>query len=150
LLACADSALDPIMRQEHVAWALTVVRADIAMMTTKIQGGDVGQDDTSRERKMLELTRDYFAKPLKDSYGVPTAMQKEGIVPRKYLQLRTQQLTSFRSFRNGAIAALDASLRSLCDSGYFIEMPKDKIAEAYAFHGKCYRVVDVGSRDLKH
>ncbi len=150
LLAAADGPAEPVMRVDHVDWALLVVRADIAMMSSKIQAGDIGQDDTSRERKMLDLTKDYFSKPLPASYGVPDTMKKEGIIPRKYLQLRTQQIASFRTFRNGAIAALDTSLRSLCDSGYFIEMPKDKVAEAFGFHGKCYRVVDVGHRGIVH
>jgi hypothetical protein len=144
LLAVADNELAPTVNLQHVDWALTVVRADIAMMTKRMTSGDVGQDDTSRERKLLDITRSYFEKAIPDSYGIPQTMHKEGIIPRKYLQLRTQQLTSFRTFRNGAIAALDASLRSLCDSGYFVEMPKDKIIEAYSFHGKCYRVVEVG------
>lgn len=150
LLACATDNINPVAGVAEVNWALEVVRADIAMMTKRIQSGDVGQDDTSRERKMLDITKEYLSKPIKDSYGIPASMHREGIIPRKYLQLRTQQLNSFKSFRNGAIAALDSSLKSLCDSGYFIEMPKDKVAEAYSFHGRCYRVMDVGTKEQLH
>ncbi len=148
LLACADNELAPVMTKDHVDWALTVVRADIKMMADRMQAGDVGQDDTSRERKILDISQEFFTKPVKESYKIPTAMREHSIVPRKYLQLRTQQVSAFRTYRNGATAALDASIRSLCDSGYFIEMPKDKVVDAYGFHGKCYRVIDLGT--LKH
>lgn len=144
LLAVADNYGQPLITKEHVQWALMVVRGDIAMMSSKIKSGDIGQDDTSRERKLLDVTRSYFSKPLSDGYGIPSAMKEAGIIPRKYLQLRTQRLSSFTSFRNGAIAALDSGIKSLCDSGYYMEVHKDKIAEAFGFHGKCYRVLDAG------
>lgn len=145
LLAVADNDQFPVIEVPHLEWAKLVVRADIAMMTSKIKSGDVGKDDTSRQRKLLDVTRDFFSKPVPESYGIPIAMKKAGIIPRKYLQLRVQKNNSFSLHRLGAIGALDSSIRSLCDSGYFVEVAKDKIAEAYAFHGKCYRVLDTGS-----
>lgn len=144
LLACADSSLAPCIQKQHIDWAISVIRADIAMMSKRIQSGDVGKDDTSRERKILDTTRDYFKNDLPASYGLSQEMKQAGIIPRKFIQIRLQRVSCFINHRLGSIGALDSSLRNLCDSGYFIEMPKDKLVEAYGFHGKCYRVVDVG------
>jgi hypothetical protein len=142
LLACADNCLNPMIDAGHMNWALTVVRADIAMMTKRMASGDVGQDDTSRERKLLDVTREFFNKK-SESYGTPDGMMEAGVVTRKYLQIRCARLASFSSHRLGATSALDMALRSLCDSGYFVELPKDKAAEAFGFHGKCYRVLEL-------
>lgn len=144
LLACADNCIQPCITVEQMDWALSVVRADIAMMAGKLRSGDIGTDDTSRERKVMSIAREYLSKPPSPTYGIPDGMRESGIIPRKYLQLRVQRLASFYTHRLGTIGSLDSLLRNLCDSGYFIEISKDKLVESYAFHGKCYRVVDTG------
>ena len=39
--------------------------------------------------------------------------------------------------------ALDIVIRSLIDSGYISEVPKEKLIEDYKFHGKCYRIINL-------
>jgi hypothetical protein len=60
LLAVADNWVVPVVRIEHVAWALNLVRADIAIFQSRKRTGDVGTGDDARERKLVTLLRDYM------------------------------------------------------------------------------------------
>jgi hypothetical protein len=141
LLAVGDNHINPVITKEHVTWALDLVRRDIGLMRRRINSGDVGIGDAPRERKLLSLIEKYLTAPVAPSYGVSEKMRKDGIVPRKYLQICTQRAASFTGHRNGQNAILDSSIKSLVDSGYLIELSKEKALTGYEFHGRCFRVI---------
>lgn len=141
LLSIPENPGNPIVNSEHAAWALDLVKRDIRIMSKKMEGGDIGTDDGAREKKILTMLADYLQNPVAPSYGVSELMRTNGYVPRKYLQIRSQKVNSFMKYRNGATKALDECLRSLCDSGYIVEVPAGKVPQEYGFHGKCYRIV---------
>lgn len=143
LLAVADDFRNPCVRKIHVEWALDLVRRDIALMRKRMEAGDVGQGDNSRERKLLHVIHEFISQPVPASYNVPAAMSRDGVVPRKYLQMRVYSLAAFSGHHYGAKRALDESIASLIDSGYIVEMDKAKAAEAYTFQGRCFRVVNL-------
>lgn len=152
LLAVADNWLNPVIDVVHVNWGLEIIRKDIAIMSRRIQSGDVGNDDDARERKLTLTMREYLENPVAESYGVPEALRLDCIMPRKYIQTRTSRMSAFTSHRSGATYSLDLAIRSLCDSGYIIEMDKAKLVDKYKFHGKAYRIInlpDYGIRDKK-
>lgn len=141
LLAVADNYILPVLTVAHAEWALELIGRDIAVIQRKMESGDVGDGDMVREKKLLAVIRAYLQDDLKDGYGLPPDMKSTGIVARKFLQIRVQRVNSFLKHRNGAVVALDTSIRSLIDSGYLLELPKDKIPAAWGYVGKCYRVV---------
>lgn len=141
LLAVADNHIEPVIHKHHTEWALMLIRKDIGVMSRRINSGDVGVGDAPRERKVLSLIQRFLKDGAPASYGVPEGMRKEGVVPRKYLQICTQRSSSFVTHRGGQNAALDLTIKSLIDSGYLAELNKDKAAEKFNFLGKCYRVI---------
>ena len=141
LLAVADNWMSPCITLEHIQWAQLVVRNDIGIMARRLDSGDVGQGDTSRERKLIATMRDYLSKPVPASYKVPEAMRLNSIVPRSYLQIRTQKASAFLNHKAGSNRALDDALSSMIASGYIMEAQKDKIADAYNFHGRTFRII---------
>jgi hypothetical protein len=70
-------------------------------------------------------------------------MRRAGVVARKYLQIRLQRTNSFMKHKLGQTLALDHTIRSLCDSGYMVEVAKDKIPPEWNFHGKAYRILSL-------
>ena len=142
-LAVADCCLHPVITLEQAEWALDVVMRDINIMRSRIDAGEVGTSDMSRDRKLLDLIKMYLSKPIPDGYGIDDAMRKKGIVPRKYLQISTQRSTNFTKQRNGQNSALDITIKSLMDSGYLVEVAKATAATEYNFHGRCFRVVSL-------
>ncbi len=143
LLSVADNHMQPVIQVHHVEWALDLVRRDIALMQRRMASGDVGQGDSSRERKLLHVMHEFLSQPVAASYGVPAAMPRDGVVPRKYLQMRVYSVAAFAAHPYGAKRALDDSIASLIDSGYIVEMDKTKAAEAYTFQGRCFRIVNL-------
>lgn len=153
LLAASDEFVNPIIQTWHVEWALDLIRRDIAVMRRRINSGDVGVGDSSREKKLLSLMHSYLLDGPAQSHQITDKMWKESIVPRKYLQIATQRSSSFTSHKNGQIAALDACINSLISSGYIVEVEKTYLIKNHAFHGKCFRIVNLPlntqeSRDL--
>jgi hypothetical protein len=141
LLAVADHCFNPVVRIEHVSWALNLVRQDIALFQSRKRSGDIGTDDDARERKLIAFMREYLLKPVPPSYKVPSGMRENGIITRAYLQVRASSLPAFVNHRFGKNRALDDALRSLLDSGYIMEVKGHKLIEDHSFHGKAYRIV---------
>ena len=141
LLAVMDNPFMPVVRIEHVAWALNLVRQDIELFQSKKRGGDIGTDDNARERKLLTFMRDYLVKPVAKSYKVPDGMQDNSIIPRNYHQTRSASLPAFNNHKLGAVRALDDTMRSLIANGYVMEVKSDRLIENYSFHGVAYRII---------
>ncbi len=144
LLAVADNFVNPVVNAYHADWALGIVRRDINIMQRKLKDGDVGQGDGVRERKLISIIKAYLKSESLDSYRIPKEVQELGIIPRRYLQVRTTSLTQFSHHRLGATVALDLTIKSLIDSGYLLEVDKAKMAEQFNFQGRCFRVVNLG------
>lgn len=146
LLAVCDNWIQPVILLQHVEWALLVVRKDIATMYSKLESGDVGQgDDATRFAKLKQVVGDYYRndKPIPKSYGVDNTMRDLGIIPYRYIHARCSQLSQFRSNRTGSKAAIDATLKSLQDSGYISEVDKGRLLEQFAFSGRAFRLASV-------
>ena len=143
LLAVADNYEWPRVTVAHVTWALQLINRDISIMGRKMASGDVGDGDMVRERKILTTLRDYLGEHVGKGYGFPDAVRQAGVVPRKFLQIRVQRTNSFLKHRNGYSVALDSTLKSLVDSGYLVEVSRDKIPMDWGSVGKCYRILSL-------
>lgn len=143
ILAAADNYISPVVTSAHVQWALELVRRDISIMSRKLQDGDIGKGDGPRERKLMAIIRQYVIEGPSKGYRIPEEMHRSGIIPRKYLQIRTSKLSQFSGHRLGSTNALKQSLESLVDSGYIMEVDKDKLHEKYGAQGRCYRVLNL-------
>lgn len=142
LLAVADNWLNPIIQVTHAQWALSLVRRDIGIMRSKIDTGDVGTDDSSREKKLLATIRDYVeVGPRSEAYGCPESLRRAGVVPKRYLQMRLCRVQTFTSGRNGATKAIDETVRSLVDSGYLAEADKTWLGENHNYFGKAFKIL---------
>jgi hypothetical protein len=143
LLATADNFINPVVNTTHVNWAIDIIRRDIEITSRKLIEGDIGQGDGVRERKLIAVIKTFFTAKIPDSYKIPQELVEQGIVPRRFLQVRTGTLNQFTSHRLGATTALDLTLKSLIDSGYIMEVDKKVLQDDYGFHGRCFRVLNL-------
>lgn len=143
VLAASDNHVNPVIQDYHAQWAIELIKSDANAMLNKVQGGDIGVDDTSRFRKLQTVLEDYIRGKVPKSYNLDPRMIADGIVPRKYLQGRTGQVRCFLNYRMGATMALDHTIKTAIDSGYIMEVSKDKAVELYGYHGRCFRVLDI-------
>jgi hypothetical protein len=145
LLAVGDSFTFPVIKKEHIEWAIAIVRQDIAMMQKRLDSGDVGQGDTTRQRKLMTIIKDYRDKEgdLPKSYKVNPAMRANFIVPKHFLQMRTQQVAAFYNHKLGQSRALNETIQQCIESGYLMEVKPDKLVEGYNYHGRAYRILEI-------
>ena len=143
VLAASDNHTVPIITVEHINWAIGLIESDAASMLRKIQGGDVGTDDTARFLKMQKILGAYLRGQVATSYGIDPRMVKDGVVPRSYLQIRTRQVRSFMTYRLGSALALDHTIKAALDSGYLMEIAKEKSVAQYGYHGRCFGVLNL-------
>jgi uncharacterized protein DUF3987 len=144
LLAVGDHYLSPCINADHMRWAIELIRRDIEMMNKRLESGDVGSGDRARERKLVTIIRDYIQQArIPKSYRVPEQMHKDGLVPRSYLQIRTQQVASFYNHKLGCNRALDDALQTCITNGWLMECKGTAVVDGYGHHGKTYRVLDL-------
>lgn len=144
LLAVGDNHMMPAIHVEHMQWALQVVRKDIGVMQRRLESGDIGTGDSSRVKKVLALCQEYLqTDEIPPGYKIPQALKPQGIIARKYIQIRIQRATSFTGARQGANRALDETLKSMVADGYLAPVSKADAAEHYGFLGECYRIVSI-------
>lgn len=141
LLATGDNPSNPIITNHHAQWAIDLILTDINIMQKRLDGGDVGLNDASRERKMVEIMKAYQAKGAAASYKIPSEMHAAGIVPRNFLQMRTSRVSSFYKHKFGASKALDETLHQMVMNGMIMEVKGDKCVEMFNYHGKAYRIL---------
>jgi hypothetical protein len=144
LLAVGDNHLYPNITVDHMRWAIDLIRRDIAMMSRRLEAGDVGSGDRARERKLVSIITDYVQSArIPKSYKVPEKMHKDGLVPRSYLQQRTQQTAAFYNHKLGANRALEEALTACINNGWLMECKGSAVVDGYGHHGKTYRVLDL-------
>jgi hypothetical protein len=149
-LAAMDNPQFPVMTLEQVMWAYDLVMRDIKIMERRIQSGEVGSSDATRESKILALAENYLRDKNFATYNIPEQMLKDGVIPRKVFQISTQRTSCFTGHKLGQIASMDMTIRSLCDGGFLSEVAKVETIQKYAFHGKCYRILQlpVGTNEM--
>lgn len=148
LLAVGDHYLNPIVTAEQAEWAVTLMRHGIAAFDRRIRQGEVGEgSDGGREQKVIELCKEFITLPADKLPGWlknGRAMQEAGIVPRRYLQQRTQRFAAFERFKLGHTAALNMAIKTAVTNGKLMDVKGDKLVENFSFHGQAYRVLNLG------
>lgn len=147
ILAVSDNYMNPVVMVEHVEWAKKLILADIEVMKRRLDSGDVGLNDTSRERKVVAAIKDYLSKPVPKGYKVPDDMRQAGIVPRSFLQVRVCRNSAFQKYKMGPNKALDDAIANLVASGYLMEVKGDKLVEMFGHHGRGFRVLKLPDYD---
>lgn len=142
LLAVADNWIHPVIKREHIDWAMDVVQRDIKIMTDHINKGDVGDTDDSRDRKLRSIIVDYLRKP-NASYRIPAGMREAGIIPHTYFQVRCSSISAFNKHRVGTRAAMDATIKSLIEGGYLKKLSPTSIPVNINFSGTCYAITNI-------
>jgi len=149
LLGAADRPSHPIVMPEHIEWAIDLVRRDINIMRNKLEKGDVGMGDHSRQRKLVNILREYMEGMPAQGYKPNPKMHSDNVVPSSYLQIRTARLAVFAKNRMGATQSLTQAIREFTDAGWLKEIEKAKAMVDYNYRGKCYMIVDLPIHSAK-
>lgn len=149
LLGAADNPSFPCVLVPHIEWAIDLVRRDIVIMRSKLEKGDVGMGDHSRQRKLVNILREYMSGVPAPGYKPNAKMHADNVVPSSYLLVRSSRLAVFAKNRLGATASLQHALREFTDAGWLKEIEKAKAMLDYNYRGKCYMIVELPEHKAK-
>lgn len=143
ILAVGDNYMHPIINADHARWAIDLIMSDIGVMTKRIDGGDVGVGDATRERSMVKVMKDYLSKEPAPSYKVNKEMWSAQVCPKNYLQTKLSQKSAFYKHKLGPAAGIDMTLQMLISNGYIMEIKNAKLVENFGFHGRAFRILNL-------
>lgn len=149
LLGAADNPSYPCVQPVHIEWAIDLVRRDITIMRSKLEKGDVGMGDHSRQRKLVNILREYMSGVPAPGYKPNQKMHSDCVVPSSYLLMRTSRLAVFSKNKLGATTSLAQAIREFTDAGWLKEIEKAKAMLDYNYRGKCYMIVDLPEHKAK-
>jgi len=149
LLAVGDNYLKPVVAVEHAQWAIDLVEYGNNTFLTRIDAGEVGAGtDSGREQKVIDICLEWIALPddhkKLTEYKHGKEMKGMSIVPRRYIQQRTQRLSMFESHPLKHTAALNMAIKTAMANGKLLEVKRLAMAESYSFNGEGYRLIDPG------
>lgn len=149
LLAVGDNHLNPIVTEEQAQWAIGLVEYGNSTFLGRIEAGEVGVGtDSGREQKVIDVCLEFLRladnhKKLAE-YKHGKEMRDMGIVPRRYIQQRTQRFSMFENHPLKHTAALNTTIKTAIANGK-LKLVKDLVmAENYSYHGDGYRLIDPG------
>lgn len=142
LLAVADHTdftLSPIVTTEQAIWAIELIKSSIAVFINRLLNGDIGNNDSVRENKLLAIIDEYLLCDQPPKSALPyEALRKRKIITKRYLQQRTQKVACFAKHPLNATKALDLTIESLVKSGILGKASRDSIFNEYKYRGQCY------------
>ena len=143
LLAIGDNFTTPVVTEVHSNWAIALILKDVAIMTDKLNSGDIGISDDSRLRKLISIIKDFLKGKVPTGYKIKHNLIKSAIIPRKYLHYRISQSATFNKHRMGTAIALDSTIKTAIDSGYIVEVDKLELISEHGFNGRAFKAVDL-------
>jgi hypothetical protein len=149
VLAVADRHLFPLVSAEHAVWSIDLIQRDIAVFAKRLRSGEVGEgSDDGREQRLLEICREYLQldpTTMPDYVKPWNELRRHGLVPRKYLQQRTQRIAAFEKHPRGQREALNRTIQTAIDNGHFQALEKTKVVLDYGFQGQVYAILNTGT-----
>jgi hypothetical protein len=141
LVAVGVNPYQPIVGKDGAEWACALIARDIRKLLRHFMAGDVGQGDARMEADLRRAVEDYLRmRPTarKRDYKVPEKLLESPVIPYGYLRRRLRPLTSFRSDRRGANAALAAIIKALVEAGELQMVPPIQAREQFGVDTPLY------------
>lgn len=142
LVAVGINPHSPMVTQAVAEWAIQYVEASIGQLAKRFQTGDIGSGDSKQVAELTRLIMAIVKEPpaLLKRDTVAHKMLKQGVIGYSYLQMRTSNLTSFKTDRMGPTAALKKCLQVLDDSGKLVLVPRATLSSKYGYSGAAYGI----------
>jgi hypothetical protein len=146
LVAIGIDHLHPVVKVEHVHWAYSITKFDIAKLQLRFEKGEVGRN--SEESKQTAHVLRVIAAYIK---GDPQASLKLGgrldfhrdkIIPYKYVLTRLNTYAAFKHDSIGATNAIKRTIQNLIDSGAIKEVGRKELNDKYDTSQRAFVIAD--------
>ncbi len=144
LLAVADNCVNPCINMYHAQWAQKLVLNGIAVLSRKMESGEIGSGENACLAKVRNIMRQYLIKPVpKVNFEANTALRSKNIISRRLLQQKTANIACFRKSRQGSSMALANALKTLLAEGSITMVKGPEMFEISNMAGDGYRILDL-------
>ena len=130
LVAVGINPYNPVVTENDVQWAWSMVKQDIEHLSTKFDAGEIGTDlsQSNQSREMTRILKEYVEKDFDyvSKYGAKEQLHNNKIVNNTFLSLRLKKLAPFRNDKLGELAALARCIKSFIDNGVLVSQDISK------------------------
>lgn len=125
LIAVGRNHLQPLITAYDVEWARKLVVADVDSISSRIEGGDVGNGENRRMPQLVAAITAYLRMSPKQraNYRVPDVLQDKPIIPYVYFRRR---LRNAPGFEDNGMLALKEALKDAVDMDYLQVVSRDQ------------------------
>jgi len=144
LLAVADNCVNPTISLAHAQWAQRFVLAGIALLSRKMDSGEIGSGENACLAKIRKVLKDYLVKDLpKANLEVNQKLKNVNVVSNRFLQQKTSNISCFRKSRQGPAMAMRHAINSLVSDGTLVPIKANDMMEIAGTGGEGYRILDL-------
>lgn len=148
LCAVMENYVAPKGTLEMVRWAINLVQMDIDNFITKLESGEIGNDDSTRINSVIESVKAfiYGGDRYRSINGRTMLIDNErklrskGIVTEAAVKYRCRNRNAFKT-RRGTNIEIDCALDTLVKTGALFKMPESVAMSELGISGVCYKII---------
>lgn len=137
LLAVAEDIYAPLIKMEHVEWAIGFVTMCDTQLASKYSSGEVGTGQVKQESEVLKAAKVFVNMTTKErrKYGMSKKVAEEKmLLPLSVLKTAVVNSAAFSQDRNGSISAFEKSVEALVRMGAMTKVEKSYAEDNYDHH----------------
>jgi hypothetical protein len=120
------------------AWAINMVKRDVAVLHKRFISGDVGEGDSKLRSDLVGVITKYLATGSKQFADY----HAKGCIPNRFLLQQTANRTAFKNDRRGSNRALKESLQHMVEAGELTVIPKQNALDWFKTGATVYGLGD--------
>ena len=149
IVAVGVNMWNPLIEKEHMEWAIGMVDADIATLSSKFEEGKIGANtiEVKQVEEVLRIIKEYVNDPwlevLKYCTAKDNKLHEDKVIPYGYISKRLIAVAAFRNDRVGATNAIKRTLQILIDRDYIQEVSREQLKQKFGTTQKSYMITNV-------
>lgn len=149
LLAVSQDTVRPVVRMEHLKWAIQFVEFTDGLMAKRIVSGQFTTGSHKQmenmQRLLTEATcispRSRSCPPHNKFYTSDSMRDMPDIVPIAWLRDRASKLSCFQKDRRGTSVAIASTIRDMETDGLIYRLSRDYCTEKFGYAGEALRII---------
>ena len=148
LCAIMENYVVPKGTLEMAQWAINLVQMDIDNFITKLENGEIGNDDSTRTNSIIEAINAYVygGNRYRSINGhtilidTEKRLRKNGVITGAAIKYRCRGKPAFKTKR-GSNAEMESTLDNLVKTGVLFKMSESAALNDFGISGVCYKIL---------
>lgn len=148
IVAVGVNMWNPIIEKEHLEWAIGMVDADIAALTSRFEEGMIGANtqEVKQIDEVIRVIKEYvtssWTEVLRYASAKDRKLYDDKVITYGYISKRLIAVAAFRNDKVGATNAIKRALQILMDRDYINEISKEQLKQKFGTTQKSYMITN--------